>query len=417
MVTKAQQLFDRIPTHPNPSSTMKFPPLWNGISELNQHIDTPMHLLFQGIVKSVIEFTFEWIKMHNKLKPFGLFVDPIILNIKQLQCDFCRVETFSNGGDINTAGWIGESFLGCSRCLCYIFSYIDRFISNEFLREKKSFEFLHQTCFAMISRLMAFEHLDISEIDDAIKLFLSAIDLCEKFTFVDASQGSMFWSKRSNFLCLLNLPDQIKNFGRLRNYWEGSRERIIQQIKPFMKRNRETSSFLQIQLEKAQKIQFLSSIQNSFDLSNKSSNKYERYQSYVIYSSLENLKNSIHAGKPLGCIQVQNEEIAGTYFILRTRGGTLELVRLIWDDVNKYENYGLTYIPIKIQDQTVSITIDMKDLNKKAHICMLCLPRIEGTSCAYCKLSELWKIYYGSDVEDYPQISINLKSWIEKELN
>ena len=183
-----------------------------------------------------------------------------------------------------------------------------------------------------------------------------------------------------------------------------------------MKRNRETSSFLQIQLEKAQKIQFLSSIQKSFDLSNQASNRYDRYQSYVFYNSYEELKNFIAAGKPLGCIHVQNEEIDGTYFMVKTRV-TLDLVPLIWDDARTYENYGLKYIPIKIQDHASFISIDVKGLNKMMHTCMLCLPRFEGTLCAYCKLSEVWKIHYGSNIEDYPRISTNLKAWVEKELN
>ena len=415
VVNKAQQLFEQNPEHLNPSATMEFPPMWNGSSDLDQHIDTPMHLLFQGVVKSVIEFTFEWIKLHNKLKPYGLFVDPIIINIKQLQCDFCRVETFSTAGDISTAGWIGESYLGFTRNICYIFSYIDRFVSEEFQREKKAFEFLHQTCSAMISRLMATEVVDISEIDDSIKLFLSAIDMCEKLTFVESREANMFWSKRSNFLCLLNLPDQIKKFGRLRNYWEGSRERVIQTIKPFMKRNRDTSSFLQIQLEKTQRIQFLSSIQNSFDLSNQMNRKYDRYRNYIFYNSHQELNNSIAAGKPLGCVKIHIDELDGIFFMIKNRR-SLDLVLLVWDDMRMYENYGLKYIPIKPQEHTYITLIDMKDIYKFTHESLLCLPRIQGTLCAYSMISETWKVHNGSNDVGYPQISMSLKMWAEKEL-
>ena len=34
------------------------PTMWTSTIKLNQYLDTPMHLIFQGIVKSVIEFSF-----------------------------------------------------------------------------------------------------------------------------------------------------------------------------------------------------------------------------------------------------------------------------------------------------------------------------------------------------------------------
>ena len=37
---------------------LHIPTAWNAPISLRQYIDTPMHLLFQGIVKSVIEFSF-----------------------------------------------------------------------------------------------------------------------------------------------------------------------------------------------------------------------------------------------------------------------------------------------------------------------------------------------------------------------
>lgn len=40
-------------------SELNFPPFWTGPYSLMQNIDTPMHLLFQGITKSIIEITFQ----------------------------------------------------------------------------------------------------------------------------------------------------------------------------------------------------------------------------------------------------------------------------------------------------------------------------------------------------------------------
>ena len=142
-----------------------------------------MYLLFQGITKSVIELLFDWIRPHNKPKSYGQFIDPFILNIKKLQIDFYHIETFMAGGEVGTAGWIGESYLRFSRCIYYIFCFIGQCISNEYHKEKMAFEFLHQAFFALISRLMCIETISIKEIDNYVKLILSSVDLCEKGRF------------------------------------------------------------------------------------------------------------------------------------------------------------------------------------------------------------------------------------------
>jgi hypothetical protein len=41
------------------------------------------------------------------------------------------------------------------------------------------------------------------------------------------------WLLQSNFLCLLNLSDTVREFGSLRNYFEGKNlgERFVQEVK------------------------------------------------------------------------------------------------------------------------------------------------------------------------------------------
>ena len=65
IVSKAKHLYETNPNHPNPSSLMSYPPLWNTDNLLNHYIDLPMHHLFLGIVKSIIELTFQWLKLHK----------------------------------------------------------------------------------------------------------------------------------------------------------------------------------------------------------------------------------------------------------------------------------------------------------------------------------------------------------------
>lgn len=411
IVSKAEKLYNENPDIENPSENMCFPPMWNTDIKLYQYIDTPMHLLFQGITKSVIELTFDWIKLHNKLKSFGNFIDPYISNIKSLQMDFCRIETFMAGGEVGTAGWIGESFLGFSRCISYIFSQIGQFISEEFHKEKCAFEFLHQAFYSLISRLMSSDDILNEEINDYIKLFLSSVDLCEKICFYENIEDSKIWFKRSNFLCLLNLPEQIYHFGPIRNYWEGSRERIIQSIKPFMKRNRDTSSFLKIQLEKYSKIEFLSNtLKTITDESEKF--KYERYRNQAFYNSLNMLNSIISAGKPFGCIRL---ELNGSYHLFATvkKKKSIDLYSVKCNDDRCIQVYGMYYTPIKIIGEPFLTIRDSKHIKEFSFESIICLPIFQGTECLYCIISNIWQTREKYGKFTSPSVSNEIFAWVK----
>ncbi len=59
-----------------------------------------------------------------------------------------------------------------------------------------------------------------------------------------------FWYRKSNFVSLLNLSDQIKEYGPLYLHWEGVREKFIQHVKPALTNMRTTVSYLVTKLEK-----------------------------------------------------------------------------------------------------------------------------------------------------------------------
>ena len=171
IVSKAKELHQRNPNHPNPSSTIVFPPLWNTCNELDHYIDLPMHLLFLGIVKSIIELTFQWLKLHKSLTSFGNFVHVYHVSIKNLQSNFCKLESFSNNKETNTAGWRADNYLAFCRVINYSFGFIHQYIHTDFKLEKQCFEYLHYSCLCMISRLMTSQNVSTMELDQYIKVF------------------------------------------------------------------------------------------------------------------------------------------------------------------------------------------------------------------------------------------------------
>ena len=62
------------------------------------------------------------------------------------------------------------------------------------------------------------------EITIYVKIFLRLVHDFEKVAFPQNKE--YYWANRGNFLSLLNFPDQIRQFGSVRYYWEGSHESL-----------------------------------------------------------------------------------------------------------------------------------------------------------------------------------------------
>ena len=92
---------------------------------------------------------------------------------------------------------------------------------------------------------MSPSNCDTTTIDNYIKCFLQSVHHFEQYSEIFDQKNSFMWFDRGNFVSLLNLPDQIEQFGSVRLYWEGSCERYIQYVKPLMKNMRNTTSYLE----------------------------------------------------------------------------------------------------------------------------------------------------------------------------
>ena len=226
-----------------------YPVLWQSGITLDQCIDTPMHHLFHGIVKTIMEETIHWLskKVHSQYKEFGDFVNVTLVSIHETNIDWCRIEKFTSGRSYSLGGWQAEQYLAFARCIIIFYSSVRDIVGDTEVGIDE-FECMVQSLLCFLSRIMSDFEFELNELLDYIKCFLSSCDLFENTAFkLDGSDP--FWYKKSNFLSLLNLPSQIAKFGSLRNYWEGSQERSIQQIKPFLIGMRSSSSFYKTKLK------------------------------------------------------------------------------------------------------------------------------------------------------------------------
>jgi hypothetical protein len=73
----------------------------------------------------------------------------------------------------------------------------------------------------LVCRLMMWNmsSFHIAEVKRAIKIFLTYFELFDKAMRIDHSNPT--WISSYNFVCSLNLPNTLADFGPICNYWEG----------------------------------------------------------------------------------------------------------------------------------------------------------------------------------------------------
>ena len=228
------------------------PPMWNSVLSLDQFIDTPMHHLFEGIVKACIEILISYMKLEKKWSKFAQLCNHYLEDIHSLRIGFCKCECLTNEDDFKTGGWLAETYLGFSRIMVIVLGHIDTYI-EENAQGLQELKMIFQTLLAMLSRLMTDDYIDPENLEDYIKLFLSACHGYEKAIGFPKDQNNALmnpnWYKKGNFVSLLNLPNQIKLYGPVRLHWEGVKERYIHQIKPILTNIRPTTSYLKTKME------------------------------------------------------------------------------------------------------------------------------------------------------------------------
>ena len=109
------------------------PSLWKSGLRLDSFLETPMHHLFEGIVKTIIEIQMDFFKEHNKWATFGFYSNSILTEVNQLKVSYCRAEPFTSGKEFKTGGWIAETYLGYSRLMIVLLNQSDRVITSNTL--------------------------------------------------------------------------------------------------------------------------------------------------------------------------------------------------------------------------------------------------------------------------------------------
>jgi hypothetical protein len=206
------------------------PLLWRSGYDLRMFIDCPMHLLFLGVVGTILEVAATYMKKYNKETSFNTHINAFLKDIIGFRLDYCVLKKLPR------KNWISENHVALARIIPFVFGqYVLNFSKegdmHDLSEEERWLQRLVNSAFVMISLLMTRENVETTRLNTHIKIFLTC---CQRFSKCsgdntasndnndnDNANHDPFWFGKANFFSLLNLPDQIKRFGSLRWYWDG----------------------------------------------------------------------------------------------------------------------------------------------------------------------------------------------------
>ena len=375
-----------LPVSPSILDSISLPAMWTSIFRLEQCIDTPMHLLFQGITKSIIDESKEFMKYHKVWSKYGRQCNLLMNDISKNQIDFCKIECFNGGNEFTTGGWIAETYLAYARISSVLSSHISEILPPSSLGLNE-FQCMIQSMFCLISRLMTNIDVPLEEIKNYTKLFLSCCSIYYSVLYESSSNKNPFWNS-PNFLSLLNLPEQIKQFGTMRLHWEGVHERFIQHIKPHLKNMRTTSSYLCKKLDDIHKGSILKhQMLNSWD----TPKQYQRFRNCKRYKSLDIVQTLISTGLSLVGVLLKVSDTDLCFGILLDKCNELNIIQLnILDEMGFHLN-NLWFAPIEVEN---GLQVDKEDLSLCVydHIVIIPMKTFDDDIVRYTIIGKSWHV-------------------------
>lgn len=262
------------------------PPLWKRGQELSSMVDVPMHLIFLGAVKGVVEFIHSWLKRHGNYANFARLAESRLKTCVKFNLTWFKALPYKGE---KLGGWVSENFVSFVRVCKWFYLIVDDLAPDEIYQEpegrqqdwkvgqnrgwlkargldteglapelrKRVAGFMSQgdncppvlppppgtpddlhllvdALYDMVKSIMVFEVDDdaIVNADMHIKIFLSRLASCDKI--LNPDEKKPYWVSKYTYPCLLNLPDHMRQFGPLKNLWEGAvrGEGSIQGMKP-----------------------------------------------------------------------------------------------------------------------------------------------------------------------------------------
>ena len=86
--------------------------------------------------------------------------------IKSLQCEFCRMETFTKSSDASVLGWIAEHYVAISQCFVHIMSHMYDIIKPQDEIIMQYYDLMIQSVMCLIYHIMSPSNCGTTTIDN-----------------------------------------------------------------------------------------------------------------------------------------------------------------------------------------------------------------------------------------------------------
>ena len=399
---KQLRLNDRNMTRENILRSLQYPAIWNAPIALNQFIDAPMHLIFQGIIKSIIEMISDWLSplstSQSYYKAFCKIINPMMAKISNMNLRWCAINTFNVSKNYKASGWIAANYLAFARLMLICYRYVRTVITvtEPGLRQCEA---MIQSCLCMVSYIMSTHNDNATPILEYTKLFLSCVDKFESTIYIKETLKPI-WTSRGNFLSLLNLPLQQQYFGTVRNFWEGERERYIQHIKPLLTNLRHSTSYLVTKLERLYQLDAIDYVQQSLhndDSHDSFMPNYERNSDFIVYKNVTIINQLISSGDPISGVHISNNDDDNTTSFcvaVSTTNTNINCYEIQFGSQKGYKRCGHFFkriLSIKERIQQTHLYDTKAELAKKAlHFILFISNYEEGKQRDYTIVSNEW---------------------------
>jgi len=268
----------------------KYPAVWERGTELSQHIDTIMHLVFLGVVKTTILMIHQYIADCERVQQFIYYATNLFESVSKYKLSWCKSIPYKKG---SLGGWVSENFIAACRLMNWFYSGLDVVIKEDVIilapegkpqskwTKKENMSWLKirglttkglalelkervSECMnhpagppdilpprgsyvpyifdvltslkAMVARIMIKNVTEesINDVDIHIKIFLQCFHRFDITMQKKDVETKPKWLTSYNFISLTNIPNILEQFGPVRNLWEGGGlgEKIIQLMKP-----------------------------------------------------------------------------------------------------------------------------------------------------------------------------------------
>lgn len=327
--------------------------------ELSEFIDTPMHMLFLGVMKHLVGNMKRLFRSASHTKTFEEFlaiINTALEACKSQSIAWCRTLSLSSKAEFGTQGWQSDHFSALARLSLVYFAYLEDIVEQDTEDDEeygKSVLALKQVLVlwnCLLSELFTDETCDPRRVDQYTRLFLSAC--CEYGLRTEkGGKKAMFFDGTTNYFSLLNLSHLMRKYGDFRKLWEGEREKYIKFVKKVLYAMPQNDSFLTTAMRTLLQSHCLDQLME--DNMHTPDGTSERLSNIKVYKDANTLcVENWFKGKPLCGVTLKG--IKKIFLCIKGVGNGIELFEIDFADNEGEWKYNLWYAPLYMNDRGVA---------------------------------------------------------------